>query len=112
VHALGGVDGGVGRPLRRIMDVAEGQSGARHLRALRVLDHVRQFVHEDSAPGGAEPSLVRAEDDVVPDGVGERLDGAGRLRRHVTGVHTDFAEVVPEPLLHLLPRRRVKGLPG
>src|SRR5215475_6307366 len=52
------------------------------------------------------------EDDVLPDGVSVRVDGARRFRRLAVGVNANLAEVVTEAGFHKVPRWRVQRASG
>ena len=61
---------------------------------------------------GARREATGAEDDVVADREGVRVDGVRGLLRGGVGVHAHAAEVVTEARLHRRPRRLVERLTG
>jgi hypothetical protein len=68
---------------------------------------VRQHL---SARARLRSILICSEDDVMSDGVRQRIDGARRLGRYRIAVHAHMAEVIAKPGLHENARSRVERI--
>jgi hypothetical protein len=76
-----------------------------------LLNDVRQFMRQRGLSVLAVfNGLPVSKDDMIPDGVGSRMDGSRRFRRLRVPVHAHPAEIEAEPRLKMRQRRRIELL--
>jgi hypothetical protein len=80
---------------------------------MALLQHMRELMPEEvHALVATRRVLLRPEDHVLPDRVGQRIDGPHRGGRGRIGVNPHPAQVMGEPGFHELPGRRIERLAG
>jgi hypothetical protein len=68
-----------------------------------------KLAREQRATGGCSGSVAAAaEDDMLPDGVSERIHRRGRRIGALVAMHADSAEIPAKALLHLRPHGAVE----
>lgn len=91
----------------------ENRTSARGSTATTLLDHMRQFMGQQSSPSiRTRQKLPVSHDHVLTDSIRSRLNRRGRIRGFRIVMHPYPAEVMPEPRLHMRPRMDVQRYTG